>query len=66
MGLILFAVGIAWFVISLAVNAKKADRAGEKSQRRASRHGAINLEAIEAANAPKTVEATPVEQPKAE
>ena len=66
MGLILFAVGIAWFVISLAVNAKKADRAGEKSQRRASRHGAINLEAMEAANAPKTGEATPVEQPKAE
>ena len=66
LGLIVFAVGIIVFLASLAYNAKKADRVGEKTQRRASRHGAINLEAIEAANAPQTVDAQPAEAPKAE
>jgi len=66
LGLIIFAVGIIFVLGALAYNAKKADRVGEKTQRRASRHGAINLEALEAANAPKVVEAQPAEAPKAE
>ena len=66
LGLIIFAVGVIFVLSALLYNAKKADRVGEKTQRRASRHGAINLEAIEAANAPQTVEAKPAEAPKAE